>query len=129
MQSQVKDDLVINDVEPKLVRNWADLIYSIASAGVATAVVLFATCFSGTTAGVEHDAKNAGKIIEWIVKGLPSSLFQQALTIAIVAGVIVSMIDSKKWINTAISTITLLLTYPLVSVSYTHLTLPTKRIV
>lgn len=114
MQSQVKDDLVINDVEPKLVRNWADLIYSIASAGVATAVVLFATCFSGTTAGVEHDAKNAGKIIEWIVKGLPSSLFQQALTIAIVAGVIVSMIDSKKWINTAISTITLLLTYPLV---------------
>lgn len=114
MQSQVEENLVINDTRPKLVRNWADLIYAIISLALGTAVVLFTMCFSGTTAGVEHDAKNAGKIIVWIVTGLPSSLFQQAITIAIVASVVISMINARRWIDTTISTLTLLLTYPLV---------------
>ena len=114
MQSQVEENLVINDTKPKLVRNWADLIYAIISIALGTAVVLFTLCFSGTTAGVEHDAKNAGKIIVWIVTGLPSSLFQQAITIAIVASVVISMINARRWIDTTISTLTLLLTYPLV---------------
>lgn len=113
MQTQVVShtDVVINDTQPSRVRNLADLLYAILSLVLSFVVILSAMYLSGTTAGVEHDARNAGKIIVWIITDVPSSLMQQGLTIIIVTVVLASMIRAKRWVDISISTITLLLTY------------------
>ena len=96
MQTQVVShtDVVINDTQPSRVRNLADLLYAILSLVLSFVVILSAMYLSGTTAGVEHDARNAGKIIVWIITDVPSSLMQQGLTIIIVTVVLASMILS-----------------------------------
>ncbi|MFU0468900.1 lysylphosphatidylglycerol synthase transmembrane domain-containing protein [Gardnerella vaginalis] len=121
MQTQVisHKDVVINDTQPVRVRDLADLLYSIFSLVLTCIVIFFAMYLSGTTAGVEHDARSAGKMIIWIINGVPSSLLQQGLTLIIVSLVLASMINAKKWFDTVLSTLTLLLTYPAVwAISY-----------
>ena len=111
MQSRINPNLVIEDTQPSLVRNWADLLYALSAIAVAVLTVLSAMWLSATTVGVEIDARSASKIIGLTVTGIPCALIQQGLTLIVVAEVIAFMAARKRWIDTAISVITLFVSY------------------
>lgn len=111
MQSRINPNLVIEDTQPSLVRNWADLLYALSAIAVAVLTVLSAMWLSATTVGVEIDARSASKIIGLTVTGIPCALIQQGLTLIVVAEVIAFMAARKRWIDTAISVITLFISY------------------
>lgn len=111
MQSRINPNLVIEDTQPSLVRNWADLLYALSAIAVAVLTVLSAMWLSATTVGVEIDARSASKIIGLTVTGIPCALIQQGLTLIVVAEVIAFMAAQKRWIDTAISVITLFVSY------------------
>lgn len=111
MQSQVNPNLIIEDTQPSLVRNWADLLYALSSVVIGVLTILTSMWFSATTAGVEIDARSAGKIIGFMFNGVPCALIQQALTLIVVAEVIAYMITAKRWVDTALSVITLFISY------------------
>ena len=66
MQSRINPNLVIEDTQPSLVRNWADLLYALSAIAVAVLTVLSAMWLSATTVGVEIDARSASKILSLI---------------------------------------------------------------
>ena len=111
MQSRINPNLVIEDTQPSLVRNWADLLYALSAIAVAILTVLSTMWLSATTVGVEIDARSASKIIGLTVTGIPCALIQQGLTLIVVAEVIAFMAAQKRWIDTAISVITLFVSY------------------
>ncbi len=111
MQSRINPNLVIEDTQPSLVRNWADLLYALSAIAVAILTVLSTMWLSATTVGVEIDARSASKIIGLTVTGIPCALIQQGLTLIVVAEVIAFMAARKRWIDTAISVITLFISY------------------
>lgn len=111
MQSRINPNLVIEDTQPSLVRNWADLLYALSAIAVAILTVLSTMWLSATTVGVEIDARSASKIIGLTVTGIPCALIQQGLTLIVVAEVIAFMAAQKRWIDTAISVITLFISY------------------
>lgn len=111
MQSRINPNLVIEDTQPSLVRNWADLLYALSAIAVAILTVLSTMWLSATTVGVEIDARSASKIIGLTVTGIPCALIQQGLTLIVVAEVIAFMAARKRWIDTAISVITLFVSY------------------
>lgn len=111
MQSRINPNLVIEDTQPSLVRNWADLLYALSAIAVAVLTVLSTMWLSATTVGVEIDARSASKIIGLTVTGIPCALIQQGLTLIVVAEVIAFMAAQKRWIDTAISVITLFISY------------------
>ncbi|MFU0572578.1 lysylphosphatidylglycerol synthase transmembrane domain-containing protein [Gardnerella greenwoodii] len=111
MQSRINPNLVIEDTQPSLVRNWADLLYALSAIAVAVLTVLSTMWLSATTVGVEIDARSASKIIGLTVTGIPCALIQQGLTLIVVAEVIAFMAARKRWIDTAISVITLFVSY------------------
>lgn len=111
MQSRINPNLVIEDTQPSLVRNWADLLYALSAIAVAMLTVLSTMWLSATTVGVEIDARSASKIIGLTVTGIPCALIQQGLTLIVVAEVIAFMAAQKRWIDTAISVITLFISY------------------
>lgn len=111
MQSRINPNLVIEDTQPSLVRNWADLLYALSAIAVAILTVLSTMWLSATTVGVEIDARSASKIIGLTVTGIPCALIQQGLTLIVVAEVIAFMAAKKRWIDTAISVITLFISY------------------
>lgn len=111
MQSRINPNLVIEDTQPSLVRNWADLLYALSAIAVAVLTVLSTMWLSATTVGVEIDARSASKIIGLTVTGIPCALIQQGLTLIVVAEVIAFMAARKRWIDTAISVITLFISY------------------
>lgn len=111
MQSRINPNLVIEDTQPSLVRNWADLLYALSAIAVAVLTVLSTMWLSATTVGVEIDARSASKIIGLTVTGIPCALIQQGLTLIVVAEVIAFMAAQKRWIDTAISVITLFVSY------------------
>ena len=111
MQSSINPNLVIEDTQPSLVRNWADLLYALSAIAVAILTVLSTMWLSATTVGVEIDARSASKIIGLTVTGIPCALIQQGLTLIVVAEVIAFMAARKRWIDTAISVITLFISY------------------
>ncbi len=111
MQSRINPNLVIEDTQPSLVRNWADLLYALSAIAVAVLTVLSTMWLSATTVGVEIDAHSASKIIGLTVTGIPCALIQQGLTLIVVAEVIAFMAARKRWIDTAISVITLFVSY------------------
>lgn len=111
MKSAINPNLTIEDSQPSLVRSWADLLYAITSIAIAAAMIMSTLWLSATTAGVERDAKSAGKLLSLMVNGLPCSLLQQAVTLIVVAEVIAHMVNAKRWLDTAISVITLFISY------------------
>lgn len=111
MQSRINPNLVIEDTQPSLVRNWADLLYALSAIAIAVLTVLSTMWLSATTVGVEIDARSASKIIGLTVTGIPCALIQQGLTLIVVAEVIAFMAAQKRWIDTAISVITLFVSY------------------
>ena len=111
MQSHINPNLIIEDTQPSLVRNWADLLYALSAIIVGVLTVLSTMWLSATTAGVEIDARSASKIIGLTVTGIPYALIQQALTLIVVATVIAYKAAAKHWVDTAISVITLFISY------------------
>lgn len=111
MQSSINPNLVIEDTQPSLVRSWADLLYAISAVLIGTFTALSTMWLSATTAGVEIDARSASKIIGLSVTGIPCALIQQALTLIVVAEVIACMASQRRWVDTAISVITLFVSY------------------
>lgn len=112
MQSSINPNLVIEDSQPSLVRSWADLLYALCAIFVGTLTVLSTIWFPSTANVVEINASNASRIIVGLaINGIPCALIQQALTLIVVAEVIVHMTSDRRWVDTSISVITLFITY------------------
>ena len=111
MQSSINPNLVIEDTQPSLVRNWADLLYALSAVAIGVLTVLSTMWLSATTAGVQIDARSASKIIGLTVTGIPCALIQQAITLIVVAEVIAHMAFQRRWVDAAISVITLFISY------------------
>lgn len=119
MTSEPTPHVIIDDTQPNLVRNWADLLYALSSLILGLLVIASAMLLSGTTNGVESDARSAGKIISWMVTDLPCSMLQQGLTLTIVSVGILYIVIAKQWLRAALAVITMFIAYGAVwSLSY-----------
>ncbi|RIY28178.1 TIGR00374 family protein, partial [Bifidobacteriaceae bacterium WP022] len=111
MQSSINPNLVIEDTQPSLVRSWADLLYAISSVVIGVFTLLSSMCLSATADAMKIDARSATQIIGLSFNNLSFVLIQQGLTLIVVAEVIAHMVSDRRWIDTAISVITLFISY------------------
>ena len=111
MQSSINPNLVIEDTQPSLVRSWADLLYAISSVVIGVFTLVSSMCLSATADAMKIDARNATQIIGLSFNNLSFVLIQQGLTLIVVAEVIAHMVSDRRWIDTAISVITLFISY------------------
>lgn len=99
---------VIHDIEPKRTRVAGDLLHACIALVAGVLVVFFAMYLRGITSGVEYDARNAAKAVDWILE-VPASLLQQLVIVGITVSVLIQLIMNREWLQSAISIVSLLL--------------------
>ncbi|RSX53125.1 Lysylphosphatidylglycerol synthase TM region [Bifidobacterium goeldii] len=94
----------IDDIPPKRIHDFGDLLRAGASVVIAALAMLSAAYLHGITTGVESDAHTAGQALNWMVD-LPVSMLQQLAIVAIVAMVVAQLLISHERLQSAVSVI------------------------
>lgn len=104
------DTMDIDDVPPKRTHNPNDLLHAVAALLLSAGIILAAVYMRGLTNGVEHDARTAAPALEWLMV-VPSSVLQQLTSFIIVIGVLITLLISREWLQSAISVVALFAGY------------------
>ncbi|MBT1180554.1 flippase-like domain-containing protein [Bifidobacterium sp. CP2] len=92
----------IDDVPPRRIHDFGDLIHATGAVLLAAVAMLSATYLSGFMMGVESDAHSAGQALNWMVD-LPTTMLQQLAIVAIVLIVIAQLLASREWLLSVLS--------------------------
>lgn len=96
----------IDDVPPRRIHDFGDLLHAGAAVLLAVVAILSATYLRGFVTGVESDAHTAGQALNWMVD-LPTSMLQQLAIVVIVVMAIAQLLLSREWLQAALSTLAL----------------------
>ncbi|KAA8819988.1 TIGR00374 family protein [Bifidobacterium rousetti] len=97
----------IDDVPPKRIHDFGDLLHAGAAVLLALVAMLSATYLSGFVTGIESDAHHvAGQTLNWMVD-LPTSMLQQLAIVAIVVMAIAQLLVAREWLQAVLALLAL----------------------
>ena len=102
--SDSNSSIRIEDVPPKRIHDFGDLLRAGFAVLIAIIAMLSATYLHGITSGVESDAHTAGQALNWMVD-LPVSMLQQLTIVAIVGMVFMQLLVSREWVQSVVAII------------------------
>ncbi|NEG88574.1 lysylphosphatidylglycerol synthase transmembrane domain-containing protein [Bifidobacterium aerophilum] len=105
-EGDTPDAPLIEDVPPKRIHDFGDLLRAGASVLLAAVAMLSAMYLRGITMGVESDAHTAGQALNWMVD-LPTTLLQQLAIVSIVVMVVAQLLIGRAWMQAALSVLAL----------------------
>lgn len=98
------------DSPPHLTRSLGDIVHAGIALICGIIVLLTSSMLQGVTSGVESDAHTAVRSVDWLMN-LPASMLQQLVTVMIVMTVLVHLLTSRAWAQSAMSVIALFVGY------------------
>lgn len=94
----------IDDVPPKRIHDFGDLLHAAAAVLLAVVTMLSATYLSGFVTGVESDAHTAGQALNWMVD-LPTTMLQQLAIVLIVMMAIAQLLIGREWMQATLAVV------------------------
>ncbi|KFI51386.1 membrane protein [Bifidobacterium sp. UTCIF-37] len=97
----------IDDVPPRRIHDFGDLLHAGASVLLAVVAMLSAIYLNGFVSGIESDAHHvAGQTLNWMVD-LPTSMLQQLAIVVIVVMAIAQLLIAREWLQAVLALLAL----------------------
>ncbi|MEK0306425.1 lysylphosphatidylglycerol synthase transmembrane domain-containing protein [Bifidobacterium favimelis] len=107
---EIGPKVLVKDTPPERVHDAEDLLRAGGAFLLGVLITLIAVYFKGTAQGVEHDMRQAGQTMDWLMD-LPTTLLQQTVTVGVVLAVLIHLLLNREWIQSITSALALFLGY------------------